>query len=68
MNAEGYEANDRQKAHAKAMEWGDRIPIGIFYQEEKPSYNSAVFQKIKGPLTKQVLGKTDLMPNFEKMM
>ncbi|MFA6271977.1 MAG: 2-oxoacid:ferredoxin oxidoreductase subunit beta [Patescibacteria group bacterium] len=68
MNQEGYEANDKQKAHAKAMEWGERIPIGIFYQEEKPSYNSVVAQRINGSLVKQTLGKIDLTPNFEKMV
>lgn len=33
-----YDPRDKANALAKAMEWGDRIPIGIIYREEKPSY------------------------------
>lgn len=31
---------DKAKALEKAMEWGDRIPLGIFYKEEKPTSES----------------------------
>lgn len=33
----GYTPEDRMKALAKAAEWGERIPIGVFYKEEKPT-------------------------------
>lgn len=33
-----YDPRDKANALVKAMEWGDRIPIGIIYREEKPSY------------------------------
>ena len=26
----------------KAQEWGGRIPIGIFYKEDKPSYEERI--------------------------
>lgn len=32
--------SDKVKALEKAMEWGDKIPLGIFYQEEKPTSES----------------------------
>lgn len=35
---ESYDPTDKLKAMEKAMEWGDRIPIGIIYREEKPTY------------------------------
>lgn len=28
---------DKMKAIEKAMEWGDKIPIGVFYKEDKPT-------------------------------
>ena len=33
-----YDPTDRLKAMEKAMEWGDRIPIGVIYREEKKTY------------------------------
>lgn len=33
-----YQPNDKDKALLKADEWGKKIPIGIFYQEKKPTY------------------------------
>ncbi|MDF2985982.1 MAG: 2-oxoglutarate ferredoxin oxidoreductase subunit beta [Eubacterium sp.] len=36
---ESYDATDRLKAMEKAMEWGDRIPLGILYQKEKQTFN-----------------------------
>ncbi|MBL7047783.1 MAG: 2-oxoacid ferredoxin oxidoreductase [Candidatus Marinimicrobia bacterium] len=65
MNEGGYKTDDKQKAHEKALEWGERIPIGIFYQEEKPSYNSSLPQNADAPLVKHELEKVNLTPNFE---
>ncbi len=36
---EGYDATDKASALQRAMEFGDRIPIGILYREEKPDYH-----------------------------
>jgi 2-oxoglutarate ferredoxin oxidoreductase subunit beta len=33
-----YDPTDRQAAFAKALEWGDHIPIGVLYVHERPSY------------------------------
>ncbi|MBS7632503.1 2-oxoacid:ferredoxin oxidoreductase subunit beta [Candidatus Bathyarchaeota archaeon] len=35
----GHDAGNRWKALEKSFEWGDRIPIGIFYKEERPTFN-----------------------------
>lgn len=32
-----YAPTDKLKAMEKAMEWGDKIPVGIFYKEDKPT-------------------------------
>ena len=34
-----YNAFDKAQAMQKAMEFGDKIPIGVIYQEPKPSYH-----------------------------
>ena len=33
-----YDSSDLEKALSKSKEWGDKIPIGIFYKEEKPIF------------------------------
>lgn len=38
LDEEGYVPDDRIKAFERSLEWGDRIPIGIFYKKEKPTF------------------------------
>ncbi len=45
-----YEANDRAEAYKKSLEWNDKIPVGTFYQEEKPTYEYQTPQLSKEPL------------------
>lgn len=33
-----YSATDRSEAFKKSQEWTDKIPVGIFYREDKPTY------------------------------
>ncbi|WP_298837644.1 thiamine pyrophosphate-dependent enzyme [Clostridium sp.] len=33
-----YDPTNKLKAMEKAMEWGDKIPVGILYKEEKPHF------------------------------
>ncbi|WP_321418975.1 2-oxoacid:ferredoxin oxidoreductase subunit beta [uncultured Methanomethylovorans sp.] len=35
LDEEGYVPNDRITAFERSLEWGDKIPIGIFYKKEK---------------------------------
>jgi len=39
---ESYDPTNKLKAMEKAMEWGDRIPIGILYKEEKKTYSEKI--------------------------
>ena len=56
QNEEKYDAFNRTMAFEKALEWGDRIPIGIFYQEKgKPTYVDQVPVLKKGALVRQGL-------------
>lgn len=34
-----YDATNRLAAMERAMEWGDRIPVGVFYRVEKPVFH-----------------------------
>lgn len=33
-----WDTADKSAAYEKAAEWGEKIPIGIFYKEDKPAY------------------------------
>ena len=48
-----YYSSDKVAAFKKAQEWGDRIPIGVFYREERPVYESAFPALEKGTLVSQ---------------
>ncbi len=37
LESQGYKPDDKLKAIEKAMEWGDKIPIGLFYKEIRPT-------------------------------
>ncbi|EKQ51669.1 MULTISPECIES: 2-oxoacid:ferredoxin oxidoreductase subunit beta [unclassified Clostridium] len=45
---EDYNPNNKLKAIEKAMEWGDKIPLGILYKEEKPDFNEKISFLVKG--------------------
>ncbi len=53
-----YDVTDKMAAFAKALEWGDRIPIGVFYQvEDRPAYEEQVPALKAGPLAPRPLEK-----------
>jgi 2-oxoglutarate ferredoxin oxidoreductase subunit beta len=55
-----YEATDRFRAWQKAHEWGERIPIGVFYRTEAPlTYEAQLPILESGPLVKQPLVALD---------
>jgi 2-oxoglutarate ferredoxin oxidoreductase subunit beta len=68
LQEEGYDPTDYAAAWEKAHEWGDRIPIGILYQEEgKPSYEQQVPALKAGPLVEQPL-KTWKKKDFDDLV
>lgn len=52
---EGYDPSDKAAAWERALEWGDRIPIGIFYRTELATYEDQVPALRAGPLVQQPL-------------
>jgi 2-oxoglutarate ferredoxin oxidoreductase subunit beta len=36
-----YDPSDKFTAFKKAQEWGEHIPIGVFFREDRPTYESA---------------------------
>jgi len=50
---DSYKPADKAAALLKAQEWGDRIPIGIIYRQERPVYEETLPQLKDMPLVKQ---------------
>lgn len=64
----GYDVNDLSWAMHKAQEWGDRIPMGIFYREERPTYESQLPAITEKPLKDQSIERVDissLLSNYQ---
>jgi 2-oxoglutarate ferredoxin oxidoreductase subunit beta len=49
-NEEWYDPSAKPAALEMAMEWGDRIPIGIIYQQERPTFDEQFPALADGPL------------------
>jgi len=50
-----YDPTDIESAFKKSYEWGDKIPIGVIYKKERPTYIDAFPQLKPGALTFQTL-------------
>ena len=65
---DSYDATDKQAAFAKTTEWGlDQIPCGIFYKEDKPSYEDHIEHVKDVPLVLQPVKKRDISSLLEEM-
>ena len=53
LSASDYAPTDKLRALTKAVEWGDHIPVGIFYREEKPTSEDREPALAEGPLVSQ---------------
>jgi len=53
---QGYDATDMEAAFGKSFEWGDKIPIGLFYKGDELTYEDSEPALKKGPLARQPVG------------
>jgi 2-oxoglutarate ferredoxin oxidoreductase subunit beta len=68
LEEEGHDVTDRKKALEKAFEWGDRIPLGIFYKKERPTYRDNLPHLKDAPLTKVPTKNVDVTSTINEMM
>jgi 2-oxoglutarate ferredoxin oxidoreductase subunit beta len=54
-NEIGYDQSDKLAAFAKAQEWDERIPIGIVYRKEMPTFEEQLPVSAKNPLVTQAI-------------
>jgi 2-oxoglutarate/2-oxoacid ferredoxin oxidoreductase subunit beta len=63
---EGYDVGNVEMAVERSFEWGERIPIGVFYRDEQPTYEDSEPALQSGPLVDQKLGLSKEM--FDELM
>jgi 2-oxoglutarate ferredoxin oxidoreductase subunit beta len=55
-----HDATNKQAAFLKSLEWNDRIPIGLFYREARPTYEDDLPQIAETPLARQRIEDIDI--------
>lgn len=68
LEEEGHDYTDRKKAIEKSLEYGDHIPIGVFYKEERPTYRDNLPHVLGKPLTDMPIENIDITPLLDSMM
>ncbi len=64
---EDYDPTDRAKAMAVADEWGDQIPLGVIYRNDRPAFEDHFSCLKLGPAAKRIHSVqtlTDVMNTF----
>ncbi|HEY2934888.1 MAG TPA: 2-oxoacid:ferredoxin oxidoreductase subunit beta [Acidobacteriota bacterium] len=51
----GYDPGNTERAMQKCFEWGDKIPLGLFYRDQQPTYEDSEPSLKEAPLVKQSL-------------
>lgn len=64
---EDYDKTNKEKAFGKSFEWGEKqIPLGIFYENNEPSYESQISQISEKPLVETETTKKDIVEILQK--
>ena len=66
---QGYDPSNRAAAFEKALEWGEKIPTGVFYRNERVTYESQLAAIKHLPLIRQqILNPTEFQPLVEEFL
>ncbi|MFC1870540.1 2-oxoacid:ferredoxin oxidoreductase subunit beta [Chloroflexota bacterium] len=63
-----YDPGDKQAAFSKAQEWGDHIPIGLIYRQERPVYEQQFPALKETPLVKQKMDPLQFKELLDEFM
>ena len=56
LESTGHDPTNIAQAFERSLEWGDKVPIGLFYKTEKPTYEDLEEVLQAGPLAHQPAG------------
>jgi len=63
-----YDPSNKMMAIVKAQEWGDRIPIGLIYNQERPVFEKLLPALKKEPLVRQKIDPTQFEAAVEEFI
>jgi len=55
-----HDPSDKKKAYEKAAEWGERIPVGIIYRNNRPSFDQRLGLSARKPIIDEDLSSIDI--------
>jgi 2-oxoglutarate ferredoxin oxidoreductase subunit beta len=61
-----YNPEDRAEAFEKALQWGERIPVGILYRNIRPVYEERISVIKDMPLVRQPFDPSKIMAAFKE--
>jgi 2-oxoglutarate ferredoxin oxidoreductase subunit beta len=61
-----YNPEDRVAAFQKALEWGDRIPIGIIYRAHRPVFEERLPMLFEKPLVHQAFDTAKILMTLKE--
>jgi 2-oxoglutarate ferredoxin oxidoreductase subunit beta len=59
-DVKGYDPADKAAALEKAQEWGEKIPVGVFYRVEQPTYEDQIPVLRGAPLVSREINPGDV--------
>ncbi len=59
-----HDPADRMKAFSVALQWGDRIPLGIIYRSERPTMEEKIPVLREGPLFKRPFSLDEIKEQY----
>ena len=60
LEDEGHDPSDLRAAMMRGYEWGDRIPLGVFFREERPTLSDQLPGLKRGPLSRRDVSRVDI--------
>ncbi len=68
LEEKGHDPKDKMKAFERAQEWGEgKIPIGVFYKEERPTYEDELPTIAEKPLAHQDVSNVDISKLLDEL-
>jgi len=67
LNSKNHDPSNLDKAWQKAHEWGEKVPIGILYQEKRSTYEDNLPQLAEKPLVEHEIRNIDITKLIERL-
>jgi len=68
VESDVYDPSNRSAAFEKAWEWGERIPTGVIYRVQRPTYESQLAAIRQISLVRQTLNPQDFRPLIDELL